>query len=307
MLHTPRPTLSKRWWQHPALVITTLIIFPPAGIALAWASRWNRSVKIVATVLSGLWFLLILTSDPEPKPTDTAKPQAATPSPSASPPASPGKPPSYIGKTLKVAKTAASENGYATTSHDASDGDAGQWDTDNWHVCFQTVIDGKRPTIDFGVVRTEQRCPARDGQPIPWPTMPNVTGKTFDQAQTIVRKTGVETITATSAYTDVTVPADHGTWLVCFQNPEAGESIQHPKNATATLALVETGTGCPSEQYTELHPDADQASPDTPDNSSRPVKSPGAFCSPAGSVAVSSTGKPLVCGPASDGRNRWQS
>jgi len=32
---------------------------------------------------------------------------------------------------------------------------------------------------------------------------------------------------------------------------------------------------------------------------------PGAFCS--GGVGVSKTGKPMVCAPASDGRNRWQS
>ncbi|UGQ11963.1 hypothetical protein LO772_35290 [Yinghuangia sp. ASG 101] len=34
---------------------------------------------------------------------------------------------------------------------------------------------------------------------------------------------------------------------------------------------------------------------------------PGAFCAPAGATGVSSTGKPMVCGPASDGRNRWHS
>jgi uncharacterized membrane protein YgcG len=33
----------------------------------------------------------------------------------------------------------------------------------------------------------------------------------------------------------------------------------------------------------------------------------GSFCSPAGATGVSSTGKPMVCGPASDGRNRWHS
>jgi hypothetical protein len=33
---------------------------------------------------------------------------------------------------------------------------------------------------------------------------------------------------------------------------------------------------------------------------------PGAFCDPPGS-GVSTTGKPMVCGTASDGRNRWKS
>jgi hypothetical protein len=31
----------------------------------------------------------------------------------------------------------------------------------------------------------------------------------------------------------------------------------------------------------------------------------GSFCSPAGSTGLSSTGKPMVCGPGSDGKNRW--
>ncbi|MEU6113408.1 PASTA domain-containing protein [Streptomyces sp. NPDC047117] len=34
---------------------------------------------------------------------------------------------------------------------------------------------------------------------------------------------------------------------------------------------------------------------------------PGAFCSPAGATGVTTAGTPMVCGPASDGRNRWHS
>jgi hypothetical protein len=32
---------------------------------------------------------------------------------------------------------------------------------------------------------------------------------------------------------------------------------------------------------------------------------PGAFCAPAGARGVTTAGTPMVCGPASDGRNRW--
>jgi hypothetical protein len=32
---------------------------------------------------------------------------------------------------------------------------------------------------------------------------------------------------------------------------------------------------------------------------------PGSFCAPAGATGVSKTGKSEICGPASDGRNRW--
>ncbi len=42
-----------------------------------------------------------------------------------------------------------------------------------------------------------------------------------------------------------------------------------------------------------------------PPASSGNVVHPGAFCSPEGATGQSSTGKSEVCGPASDGRNRW--
>ena len=37
------------------------------------------------------------------------------------------------------------------------------------------------------------------------------------------------------------------------------------------------------------------------------VVHPGAFCAPSGASGVTTAGTPMVCGPASDGRNRWHS
>lgn len=34
---------------------------------------------------------------------------------------------------------------------------------------------------------------------------------------------------------------------------------------------------------------------------------PGSFCSPQGATGVTKAGTPMVCGPGSDGRNRWHS
>ncbi|MFE2168289.1 hypothetical protein ACFXB3_25015 [Streptomyces sp. NPDC059447] len=39
--------------------------------------------------------------------------------------------------------------------------------------------------------------------------------------------------------------------------------------------------------------------------SSSRIVHPGSFCSPAGATGVTSAGTPMVCGPGSDGRNRW--
>jgi hypothetical protein len=38
-----------------------------------------------------------------------------------------------------------------------------------------------------------------------------------------------------------------------------------------------------------------------------PTVHPGAFCAPEGAHGVTVAGTPMVCGPASDGRNRWHS
>ncbi len=35
------------------------------------------------------------------------------------------------------------------------------------------------------------------------------------------------------------------------------------------------------------------------------VVHPGAFCAPEGALGVTDRGTPMICGPASDGRNRW--
>jgi hypothetical protein len=35
------------------------------------------------------------------------------------------------------------------------------------------------------------------------------------------------------------------------------------------------------------------------------VVPPGAFCSPEGATGHTTAGTPMVCGPASDGRDRW--
>ncbi|MFI1936979.1 excalibur calcium-binding domain-containing protein [Streptomyces purpureus] len=257
------PVPVRRWWQHPALVITALVVLPPGGIALAWLSHWSRTKKIIATVLAGLWFFTPFLGDPPKEQKDDAKPKAAVtaaattaPSPSVSP--SPGGPASFVGQNLKKAKGAAYDAGYNAISHDASDGDVGQWDDDNWKVCFQTPAAkkvGTMPTLDFGVVRNEWPCPAKDGEPIPYPKMPKVVGQSFEKASEQLKPLAFQAIEAESAYTDVTVPATVDDWTVCFQEPKAGEEVEYPKTTTAHLKVTAPGTACPRSEHTELHTD----------------------------------------------------
>ncbi|MEU8675986.1 excalibur calcium-binding domain-containing protein [Streptomyces sp. NPDC048560] len=280
---------TRRWWQHPAFVITALVLFPPGGIALAWLSHWSKAKKIVATVLAGLWFLAPFLGDPPKDPKDDAKPKAAaTVTPSARP--APSEPPNLVGKNLKEAKAAAGTAGYNATSHDASDDNAGQWDDDNWKVCFQTSVDrqaGKKPTLDFGVVRNEVPCPAKDGEKIPWPKMPGVTGMTFEKASETLKPIGFKEIEPASAYTDVTLPGAVDDWKVCFQEPEAAEEIQSPEVETARLMLTSPSTACPKSPHTELHP-APEA-PDVPEPEDDDSSSSGGSSSTSGSGGGGST------------------
>ncbi|OEJ34234.1 excalibur calcium-binding domain-containing protein [Streptomyces subrutilus] len=283
------PSPARRWWHHPAVVITALVLIPPAGIALAWKGRWSKGKKIVATVVAGLWFLTPFLGDPPKKAEADAKPQAATPAPSSSP--SPSEPPGFVGQNLKAAKAAASSAGYDTISHDATDTDAGQWDDDNWKVCFQAAAAkpiGKLPTLDFGVVRNEVPCPAKDGDPIPYPKMPKVIGLTFAKASETLGPIGLQKIEPLSAYTDVTLPTGVDDWAVCFQEPEEGKEVRSPKSTTAGLSLTAPGTPCPAGKNTELHPDP--TPPPSRDDDSGTTTSTGGSSTGGSSTGGSSTG-----------------
>ncbi|MGW6952704.1 hypothetical protein [Streptomyces xanthophaeus] len=55
------------------MIITALVLLPPLGIVLAWMTGWTQGKKIVATALSGLWFLIALVSGGDDKVADDTK------------------------------------------------------------------------------------------------------------------------------------------------------------------------------------------------------------------------------------------
>lgn len=182
----PAPKPPRRWWQHPALVITALVLLPPAGIALAWTSQWERTQKTMATVLSGIWFLVPLLSDSPEEPETDARPRAAaSPTPVPTPTPTPAATPS--------------------------------------------------PT------------PSAD------PLMPEVVGQSFGQAERMVEDLIDGELKAQSAYSDVPLPTDPGTWQVCFQDLKAGTGLA-PRYASPVAHLVAPGTACPPAPGTQLHP-----------------------------------------------------
>ncbi|MFF9980318.1 excalibur calcium-binding domain-containing protein [Streptomyces erythrochromogenes] len=201
----PLPRPPRRWWQHPALIITALVVLPPAGIALAWTSQWERTQKILATVLSGVWFLIPLLSD-APKGTGAegkAQPAAASaaPAPSSSPPPSP----------------------------------------------------------------TPTPTPSAE------PQMPSTVGRPYAQAEKTVEELIDGDLKALSAYADVTLPADHGTWLVCFQDVTAGSRLV-AQSAAPVVHLVAPGTACPATPGTDLRPKP--AAPEPAPTTAAPTTAP---------------------------------
>ncbi|MFI7274227.1 excalibur calcium-binding domain-containing protein [Streptomyces sp. NPDC049879] len=275
----PAPLPSRSRWRRPGVIIGLLVVFPPVGIVLAWRSGWARQRKIVATVLSALWliFAVAIDSPEDDAQLDTAasdveetqepeeSPQPTTPEENADP----ARPvPDYAGDNLADAESAASEAGYRTTSHDASDDDADQWDDTNWTVCFQSPGAGEQAapdaTIDFAVVRNGTPCPEEDGLAITYPTVPDTVGMTFTTAGEALAAVGLTDVTADSAYIDVELPETHGDWLVCFQRPEAGGELRDADATSATLSLTSPSTDCPPDQSTELNP-APPPAPDLPD------------------------------------------
>lgn len=267
---TPQP---RRWWQHPALVITLLVLLPPAGILLTWLGRWTTRTKIVASVLAGLWCILPFISDPPEKKHDAADAQPT-----------------------------------ATAS----------------------------PTASAAAVTAE---------PTPTPTpselpMPSLLSLTYTDASQTAGKALRGDIRALSAFTDVELPENHGDWIVCFQSPTAGVKVA-ADSTHAELHLVSPGTTCPKDKNTEHHTkpthepaphddstggtgssgsagDSGSSSHGGSGNGSSgggssssggggAVVHPGSFCSPAGAAGVTKKGTPMVCGPGSDGRDRWHS
>ncbi|GGY12162.1 hypothetical protein GCM10010299_15320 [Streptomyces tanashiensis] len=265
----------ERWWRRPEFAVLCLVLLPPLGIFLAWRSRWSPGRKVLATVLSGVWFVAVGTSDPpadRPSVADAAPRARTFPSFTPYTPPTPTPTPTvrrvvadYVGQNLETASRAAYEAGFRARSHDATEDDRMQLVDGNWKVCFQepaagdtaTAGEGRRIGIEFAVVEKSSPCPARDGEAVVFPKVPDVVGKTFGAGSAVLRKAGLTRIRGASVYTDVDLAARHDDWLICFQDPEAGEDIERPEHMSVRLSLARPGLSCPGEDYARLNPDPD--------------------------------------------------
>lgn len=269
------PVREEPLWRRPGFAVFCLVLMPPVGVFLAWRSRWSPGRKVLATVLSAVWFVAVGTSDgPADRPAvaDGAPRVRAFPSFTPYTPPTPTPTPlvsrvvaDYTGQNLETASRAAYDAGFRARSHDATEDDRMQLVDGNWKVCFQepdagateTTREGRRIRIEFAVVEKSSPCPARDGEAVVFPKVPRVVGKTFASGSAVLRKLGLTTIRGDSVYTDDDLAARHDDWRVCFQDPEAGEDVDGPEYMSVRLSLARPGLSCPAEDYARLHPDPD--------------------------------------------------
>jgi hypothetical protein len=174
-------------------------------------------------------------------------------------------------------------------------------------------------------------------QPPAGPPVPDVVGKPLDVAKSALGAAGFagdpqDLLREREQLVD-------GNWVVCTQDPGP---VPTPVGTVVELGVVKDAEGCPGSAPTTTAPpttaptttapptrtakptsrvaaprpapapepqDEPAAESDDDEDSgggpSAGTVTPGSFCDPPG-TGVSKTGKPMVCAPGSDGRNRWR-
>ena len=164
------------------------------------------------------------------------------------------------------------------------------------------------------------------------PTVPDVVGQALDIAKTTLQTAGFD-----AAPQDLLRGRNQlldSDWTVCTQSPGPVPSVQ---GATVDLGVVKKAETCPTPaatatptsaaaRTTTTHRRARRRKPQAAPRPEAPTATkdagggrsgvrrqlrhgtvrPGTFCDPPG-TGVSAKGKAMVCAPAADGRNRWQS
>ncbi|MGW1401213.1 PASTA domain-containing protein [Streptomyces sp. NPDC002405] len=231
-----------------------LPLFPCTSIT------WGESVRtrLAAAVLTCAAAGVLVACDPAD---GTKSPGGATPSVSApvasggSEPAQDGKPgadqrkkmPAFVGMGLQSAQDAAQEQGfYSLKSHDALGRDRMQAFDRNWKVCSQNVAAGMTvptdTTLDFGAVKLEESCPAKDEAPpsAEGGRMPDFKGKSVKAARAALDAS--TSLTVKDASPDHRWVLVESNWQVCSQTPGPGTEL---KGQPVSFTAVKFGESCP--------------------------------------------------------------
>ncbi|WP_258308440.1 PASTA domain-containing protein [Streptomyces sp. NWU339] len=359
--YNTNPPPSRPWWKTTPVLLGLLalvallsavslglgfFVMIAAMVAVWVLPSWRWYARLGATF--GAFFLLLISasmsgqlddsgadkSEAKAKNADDAGAET-TPSPT------PAKIPEltdYTGKALDKAEKGARAAGFTPGRHDASAEGRPIVVRSAWTVCSQKA-DTTAKSVAFAAVRTGEPCPTKDGGPIPWPTMPDLVGDTYNTAVKELDRAGIDldSVTLDDVYIDIDTPtaeeaAEEGDeWRVCFQRPDEDSEV----TSTTTVHLdlgrwtdADLVQECPSKKDTTYKiPANDPDYHDSGDNSTTGngastggdsssssdggsnvgTVHPGSFCSQPGATGVTKAGTPMVCGPGSDGRNRWRS
>lgn len=208
-----------------------------------------------ATALLAAAGLLALTACGPPA-TDADKPGSPAPSgPAATTPSGSGpgpgagtaEVPNLVGKGLQAAQDEAQAAGFLLlTSHDSLGRGRAQVLDRGWKVCTQTPAAGTRAdtgtTLDFGAVKLEESCPAKDVAPPTEArgTMPNLIGQSMKAARSALPANAGITVKDASPQGRVVVVESN--WRVCTQNPPTGTPLD---GRPAIFHVVKFEETCP--------------------------------------------------------------
>lgn len=181
----------------------------------------------------------------------TAEPEAPRTStaPSASASGSRAALPDLVGKGLQYAQDTAQAAGFPLlTSHDASGRERLQVSDRNWKVCFQSPPPGQadpKVTVDFGVVKLEESCPAKDAPPSSRApsapaAMPKLVGKSLRTSEEALGANASVSVRDASGKDRAVLVSTN--WQVCGQEPAPGAPYD---GVPVTLDVVKYGENCP--------------------------------------------------------------
>ncbi|MGA4800712.1 PASTA domain-containing protein [Streptomyces lavendulocolor] len=137
--------------------------------------------------------------------------------------------PNFVGMGLQSAQDTAQTKGfYRLSSHDSLGRDRMQAFDRNWKVCSQNVTAGRTVStttkLDFGAVKVEEDCPARDEKPLEAAggTMPDLAGKSVKAARGALDAGTSVTVTDAAEGRMVLLESN---WKVCTQTPGPGTRL----------------------------------------------------------------------------------
>ncbi|MEU2026578.1 PASTA domain-containing protein [Streptomyces sp. NPDC016469] len=235
-------------WARKRVVVPAAVGLFVAGAVAGSAGAGGSGTENVNSATPAPLATVTVTASPKAGATADAEPPApkGTTRPADDDTGAKVSVPDFVGMGLQSAQDAAQAKGFsALTSHDSAGRDRMQLLDRNWKVCSQNVAAGTSvPTtteLDFGAVKTEESCPAKDRKPTEavGGRMPDFAGTSVNTARNAL-DSGTS-LTVKDAAEDRMVLLESN-WKVCTQVPAAGTKLN---GQPVELTAVKFEENCP--------------------------------------------------------------